>query len=82
MEVAVELVEGASPPKEPSAIAELLFSKLAAINGDFANALYRTAPLDNRPQLTLHAYGTGPFAGGQRKLKNEYVVSDIKYDKL
>ena len=34
------------------------------------------------PQLTLHPFETGPFAGGQRKLKNEYVATDIQYDKL
>ncbi|PWB88447.1 phenylacetate--CoA ligase family protein [Methylosinus sporium] len=82
MEVAVELVEGVVAPADSTAIAEELFSRLAAINGDFYNALYRTAPPDNRPQLSLHAFGTGPFHGGQRKLKNEYLVSDIEFDKL
>jgi phenylacetate-CoA ligase len=34
------------------------------------------------PLFTLHPFETGPFAGGQRKLKNEYVATDITYDKL
>jgi phenylacetate-CoA ligase len=82
MEVAAELIEGATMPADHDGLAELVFSRLAAINGDFYNALYRTAPADNRPRLTLHAFGAGPFAGGQRKLKNEYVATDLKYDRL
>jgi len=34
------------------------------------------------PQLTIHEFERGPFSGGQRKLKNEYVVSNLKYDRL
>jgi phenylacetate-CoA ligase len=30
----------------------------------------------------LFAFNSGPFEGGQRRLKNEYVASNIKYDKL
>ncbi len=82
MEIAVELASGASAPPDSAAIAEEVFSRLAKINGDFANALYRTASRDNMPQLTLHPFETGPFAGGQRKLKNEYVATEIQYDKL
>lgn len=82
MEVAAELIEGATMPADHDGLAELVFSRLAAINGDFYNALYRTAPADNRPRLTLHALGAGPFAGGQRKLKNEYVATDLEYDRL
>lgn len=82
MEVAAELVEGAQAPIDTVVLEEVVFSRLAAINGDFYNALYKTAPADNRPRLTLHVFGTGPFAGGQRKLKNEYVASNVKYDRL
>jgi phenylacetate-CoA ligase len=82
MEVAVELIAGAEPSLDVAALSETVFSRLAAINGDFYNALYRTAPADNLPQLTVHAFETGPFKGGQRKLKNEYVASDLKYDRL
>jgi phenylacetate-CoA ligase len=82
MEIAAELVAGAPMFTDIPALSELVFSRLAAINGDFFNALYRTAPSDNLPLLTLHAFETGPFTGGQRKLKNEYVTSDLKYDKL
>ena len=34
------------------------------------------------PELHVHAFGTGPFIGGQKKLKNVYVDSKIKYDDL
>ena len=82
MEIAVELAEGAPMPGNAEALGEELFECLAAINGDFLNAWKHTAPPDNMPKLTLHTFGTGPFAGGQRKLKNEYVATDISYDKL
>jgi phenylacetate-CoA ligase len=83
MEIAVELAPGASvPPDSEQRIAEETFGRLAKINGDFANAYYRTASRDNMPRLTFHAFETGPFAGGQRKLKNEYVTTELKYDAL
>jgi len=76
------LREGATAPSDIARAADLVFSRLAAINGDFYNALYRTASPDNPPLLTFHLFETGPFAGGQRKLKNEYVTTELKYDKL
>jgi phenylacetate-CoA ligase len=82
MEIAVELIEGAAVPGDADAIADEAFERLAAINGDFYNAWKNTAPPDNMPLFTLHPFGTGPFEGGQRKLKNEYVATDIEYDKL
>lgn len=82
MEIAVELVAGIQPLSDIDKIAEEVFARLAKINGDFANALYRTAAPDNPPRLTLHAFDTGPFTGGQRKLKNEYVATNLKYDAL
>jgi phenylacetate-CoA ligase len=82
MEIAAELVEGAKVPRNTRALADEVFKRLAAINGDFLNAWKHTAPADNMPKLTLHPFETGPFAGGQRKLKNEYVATDIQYDKL
>jgi len=82
MEIAAELVEGAAVPDNVADLAKTAFERLAKINGDFFNALYKTASPENPPQLTLHPFETGPFAGGQRKLKNEYVATDLKYDKL
>jgi phenylacetate-CoA ligase len=82
VEVAVELIDGAETPTDADELTEMVFSRLAKINGDFYNAHYNTAPPENPPLFTLHRFETGPFAGGQRKLKNEYVVSDLKYDKL
>ena len=77
MEVAVELREGASLTEPQPALAEKVFEKLAALNGDFLNAWKRTATADNLPALTIHAFNTGPFEGGQKRLKNEYVASKI-----
>jgi phenylacetate-CoA ligase len=82
MEIAVELVDGAAAPVEAEVIGQAAFERLAEINADFLNAWKHTAPADNMPRFTLHPFETGPFAGGQRKLKNEYVATDIVYDKL
>lgn len=82
MEIAAELVAGALPPDDTDALAREVFDRLARINGDFYNALYRTALPDNPPRLTVHAHETGPFEGGQRKLKNEYVATSVSYDAL
>jgi phenylacetate-CoA ligase len=82
MEIAAELVKDATPPPDPSALADQVFRRLGEMNGDFYNALYRTATSDNLPKLSIHEYETGPFSGGQRKLKNEYVASSLEYDRL
>lgn len=82
MEIAAELVKGATPPTDAAALADAVFRKLGDMNGDFYNAMYRTATPDNMPRLTLYEFESGPFAGGQRKLKNEYVASNLKYDRL
>jgi phenylacetate-CoA ligase len=82
MEVAVELRQGASYDKPTDPLAERVFEKLAALNGDFLNAWKRTATPDNMPALTVHSFDTGPFEGGQQRLKNTYVATNTVYDKL
>jgi phenylacetate-CoA ligase len=82
MEIAAELVSGAKAPCEAAALADQVFRRLGEMNGDFYNAMFKTATSDNLPRLTIHEFETGPFQGGQRKLKNEYVTSNLKYDRL
>jgi phenylacetate-CoA ligase len=82
MEIVAELIRSAEVPADADAIATKAFDKLAAMNGDFFNAMNRTATPDNMPRFTIYRFETGPFAGGQRKLKNEYVASSTKYDRL
>jgi phenylacetate-CoA ligase len=82
MEVAVELREGATYEDSHDDLAARVFERLAALNGDFLNAWKRTATADNMPDLTIHAYNTGPFEGGQQRLKNTYVATKLVYDKL
>jgi phenylacetate-CoA ligase len=82
MEIVAELTPGAAPPANMEEIGAKVFNRLAAMNGDFFNAMNRTATPDNMPRFTIHPFETGPFAGGQRKLKNEYVASTTKYDRL
>jgi phenylacetate-CoA ligase len=82
MEIVAELTLGATLPANAGEIGGRAFAKLAQMNGDFYNAMNRTATPDNMPRFTLYPFETGPFAGGQRKLKNEYVASTTKYDRL
>lgn len=82
MEVAIQLTEGAKPPLPAETLQDVVFTRLAAMNGDFLNAWKRTATPENMPELKVYAFNTGPFEGGQQRLKNEYVASNIKYDKL
>jgi phenylacetate-CoA ligase len=82
MEVAIELREGATYEGSREELATRAFEKLAALNGDFLNAWKRTATAENMPALTVHAFNTGPFEGGQQRLKNTYVASKTVYDKL
>ena len=82
MEIAIEIIEGADIPKQAPAIAKSAIERLAKINGDFSNAYFRTATTDNLSEVNFYAYCTGPFTGGQKRLKNEYVASSLKYDKL
>jgi len=82
MEIVAELTPGATVPSNAGEIAAKVFNRLASMNGDFYNAMNRTATPDNMPRFTIYPFETGPFAGGQRKLKNEYVASNTKYDRL
>ena len=82
MEVAVELAEGAAADTfDTTVLADLLFSRLAHVNGDFRNAFRHTATADQLPRLSLHARGTGPFAGPER-IKHQYVGTASSYDAL
>lgn len=82
MHIAIELCSGKEDTFDHKQITETVLSKLADMNRDFYNAYYHTATSDQHPKVTIHEYGTGPFKGGQRKLKNEYVSTELKYDKL
>jgi phenylacetate-CoA ligase len=81
-EIAIEMIEGADVPKQAGSIAKLAIERLAKINGDFYNAYFKTATADNLAEVNFYAWCTGPFTGGQKRLKNEYVASNLKYDKL
>ena len=52
-----------------------LVDHLARSSRDFAESL-REDPSAADVRLVLHDHGTGPFAGGPRKIKNVYVLVD------
>lgn len=82
MSLGIELIEGAKNTFDDTKLALEVFQQLADVNRDFYNAYFNTAPEDMKPAFTIHEFGTGPFEGGQRKLKNEYVKTEIEYDTL
>jgi phenylacetate-CoA ligase len=81
MRVAIELNKGRNADElDAKKVAEQFWPALANMNRDFYNALYHTATADEYPEVTVHEYATGPFEGGDRKLKKEYVTTNLKYD--
>ena len=80
--MAIELCGEVDPESlDASSIGDRLFDRLAKVNGDFYNAYRNTATPDQYPKLTLHAKGTGPFAGGDG-IKKSYVSTAETYDRL
>ena len=74
--VNVQLREGADVADRDAMVEALkagLVEHLAATSRDFATSL-REDPAAADLQLVLHDYGTGPFAGERRAVKNTYVV--------
>lgn len=82
MSLDVELSEGSKNDFDDAEISQTVFNELADVNRDFYNAYFNTAPDDMKPEFKIHEYNTGPFEGGQRKLKNEYVKTKLEYDNL
>lgn len=73
MEVAVELVSGVRVPTEPAALTEQVFARLDCLNDDF-RSIRTAAPKGNPPLLTLHPFGTGPFAVKREgRVKDDYL---------
>ncbi|HEX5730055.1 CoF synthetase [Microbacterium sp.] len=56
-------------------------TELGKIDGDFAT-VYSTAPEDQRPEVRLYEYRTGPFRDGHTKIKHSYVAGVIEYDDI
>jgi phenylacetate-CoA ligase len=56
-------------------------TELGKIDGDFAT-VYATAPEDQRPEIRLYEYRTGPFRDGHTKIKHSYVAGVIEYDDI
>lgn len=73
MEIAVELAEGAAFHGDVAELAEEVFVRIGRVNGDFRGTR-AAAPKGNPPLLTIHPFGTGPFAGKRAgRVKDEYV---------
>jgi phenylacetate-CoA ligase len=69
-----ETVLGSEEKSEAAArLRAALVEHLAASSRDFAESL-REDPSARDVRLVVHDHGTGPFAGGPRKIKNVYVV--------
>ena len=74
--LAFELGPGrAVPLTDPEALRQRVLARLAELNQDYREA-QRFMPAEARPTLEWHAHGTGPFAGGDIRLKRHYVHGD------
>ncbi len=83
MVINIELTQNAKKIKfDEKALSSEVFTKLGELNKDFYNAYNNTAPVESHPKVHVYEFGSGPFEGGSRKLKNEYIKTDLKYDKL
>jgi phenylacetate-CoA ligase len=83
MVIDIELTKDTPKKKiDNKKLTEEVFRRLADMNRDFYNAFYNTATKDNLPKIHIHEFDTGPFKGGQRKLKNVYVETKLNYDSL
>lgn len=82
MRLCIELSEGKKNDFTTHALAQTIFAQLAQVNRDFANAYYNTAPHDMKPEFHIYEFGHGPFKGANRKIKAEYVKTNVEYDKL
>lgn len=71
--IALELGEGqAAPDADLDALRRRVLDRLAELNQDYREAERFMPPL-SQPTLELHPHGTGPFAGGDIRLKQHYV---------
>jgi phenylacetate-CoA ligase len=70
--LAIELGEGREAPGDREAARAAVLERLAAINQDYREA-QRFMPASARPRLEFHACGTGPFEGGDIRLKKHYI---------
>jgi phenylacetate-CoA ligase len=68
LELAFELAEGADAPED---VRDRLLARLSELNPDWREAS-RFMPAE-QPTLSFHAFGTGPFAGYDPRLKRQYV---------
>jgi phenylacetate-CoA ligase len=68
LELAFELPEGADAPED---VRDRLLARLSELNPDWLEAS-RFMPAE-QPTLSFHAFGTGPFADYDPRLKRQYV---------
>lgn len=72
LNVAIELAAGRTV-FEHEALAVSFFDALEAVNQDFRESR-RIAPKLKPPTLSFYAFGTGPFAGADKRIKRQYVA--------
>lgn len=82
MVICVELVKGtATSSLNTQEIADSFSEELGKLNGDFYKML-STAKEHLKPEVRLYEHETGPFSGGHKKIKHNYVATAIEYDDI
>ena len=72
LELALELKEGAVNTLDENAMTKQIFDALKEANQDFRESS-RMIPAGNEPHVKMYAFGTGPFAGNDIRLKKRYI---------
>lgn len=73
LHIHLERAEGSSEPLDESKLHGAMFSGLMCVNQDFREISKMITPAQVR--VTLHPYGTGPFAGRDIRIKSRYIDS-------
>lgn len=72
LELALELQEGKTLVLSEEVVTKMIFDALKEANQDFRESS-RMIPAGNEPHVKLYAFGTGPFTGGDIRLKKKYI---------
>ncbi|RYU79414.1 phenylacetate--CoA ligase family protein [Hymenobacter persicinus] len=73
LQICMELTGGQTvSTQEAQQLSRAFFEELQRINQDFREA-WRMLPAGQHPELTFHAFQTGPFAGKDLRIKQQYI---------
>jgi len=72
--LALEMAEGKPAIKNIEKVSKIIFETLKTLNQDFRESS-KMVPKGLEPKLEVYAFGQGPFAGNDIRLKKHYIQS-------